>query len=142
VRPGKHGMVLHTMYFADEVRATEEFRTDTSQVKDKELSLARMLIESLAADFEPQKYHDTYRDNLKKMIEAKVEGHKVVETPQPHVAPVIDIMEALKKSLEARKPPKTATAAAGEASEETEAVAEQVGEQSKRKRATRKVRSA
>jgi DNA end-binding protein Ku len=142
VRPGKHGMVLHTMYFADEVRATEEFRTDTSQVKDKELSLARMLIESLAADFEPRKYHDTYRDNLKKMIEAKVEGHKVVETPQPHVAPVIDIMEALKKSLELRKPPKSATAATGEASEETEAVAEQVGEQPKRKRATRKVKSA
>jgi len=142
VRPGKHGMVLHTMYFADEVRATEEFRTDTSQVKDKELSLARMLIESLAADFEPQKYHDTYRDNLKKMIEAKVEGHKVVETPQPHVAPVIDIMEALKKSLELRKPPKSATAVTGEASEETEAVAEQVGEQPKRKRATRKVKSA
>ena len=93
----------------------DEFRTDTSLVKDKELAMAKMLIESLEAEFEPQKYHDTYRDNLRKMIEAKIEGQKVVETPEPHIAPVIDIMEALKKSLaEKRKPAQVATAAAGE----------------------------
>ncbi len=108
VRPGERGMILHTMYYEDEVRRTEEFRTDTSQVSDREMNLARMLVESLAAEFEPGKYHDTYRTNLRTMIDAKVEGHKVVETPEPHIAPVIDIMEALKKSLEARKPPKTA----------------------------------
>lgn len=135
VRPGAHGMVLHTMYFADEVRRTEEFRTDISQVKDKELTLAKTLVESLASGFEPEKYHDTYRDNLRQMIEAKVQGHKVVETPHAHIAPVVDIMEALKKSLEARKPPKTASAAAG--SHELEAVAEQP----KKKRAG-KVRTA
>ncbi len=50
-------------------------------VKEKELQLARTLVESLAAAFEPEKYHDTYRDNLEKMIQAKIEGHKVVETP-------------------------------------------------------------
>ncbi|HTA41969.1 MAG TPA: Ku protein [Bryobacteraceae bacterium] len=139
VRPGEKGMVLHTMYYSDEVRRNEEFRTDTSKVSEKEMNLAKMLVESLAAEFEPEKYHDTYRDNLRKMIEAKVEGHKVVETPEPHVAPVIDIMEALKKSLEARKPPTTATTAAG--SEEEEA-AEAVAEQPKRKRAARKVKTA
>ena len=117
VRPGKSGMILHTMYFADEVRATEEFRTDTTQVKPKELSMAEMLIESLAADFEPQKYHDTYRANLRAMIEAKIEGQAIVETPEAHVAPVIDIMEALKKSLEARKPPQVATASFGRRSD-------------------------
>jgi DNA end-binding protein Ku len=137
VRPGQHGMLLHTMYFADEVRRTEEFRTDISQVKDKELALARSLVESLASGFEPEKYHDTYRDNLRRMIEAKVQGHKVVETPHAHIAPVVDIMEALKKSLEARKPPKKASAAAGSHAQEVEAVAEQP----KRKRAA-KVRTA
>jgi DNA end-binding protein Ku len=82
-------------------------------VKDKELDMAKMLISSLEADFEPQKYHDTYRDNLQRMIEAKVEGRKIVATPSAHVAPVIDIMEALKKSLaEKRKPAAHATAAA------------------------------
>jgi DNA end-binding protein Ku len=134
VRPGERGMILHTMYYEDEVRRTEEFRTDTTKVTEREMNLAKMLVESLAAEFEPGKYHDTYRTNLRTMIEAKVEGHKVVETPEPHIAPVIDIMEALKKSLEARKPPQTATAAAGST--------EVVEEQPKRKRAPRKVKSA
>lgn len=140
VRPGEKGMLLHTMYYADEVRRSEEFRTDTSKVSEREMNLAKMLVESLAAEFEPEKYHDTYRDNLRHMIDAKVEGHKVVETPEPHVAPVIDIMEALKKSLEARKPPTHATTAAGSAGEEetTEAVAEHP----KRKRAPRKAKTA
>ena len=141
VRPGERGMVLHTMYYADEVRRTEEFRTDTTKVSEREMNLAKMLVESLAAEFEPEKYHDTYRDNLRKMIDAKVEGHKVVETPETHIAPVIDIMEALKKSLEARKPPQTATAAAGSSSGEEESV-EAVAEEPKRKRAPRKVRTA
>jgi DNA end-binding protein Ku len=108
VRPGEKGMILHTMYYADEVRRTEEFRTDTSAVSEREMNLAKMLVESLAGEFEPEKYHDTYRTNLRQMIEDKVEGHKIVETPEHHIAPVIDIMEALKKSLEARKPPKLA----------------------------------
>ena len=114
LRPGGRGMVLHTMYYADEVRRSEEFRTDAANLKDKELALAKMLVESLAGEFEPEKYHDSYRDNLKTMIQAKIEGHKVVETPETHIAPVIDIMEALKKSLEMRKPPMVATAAAGD----------------------------
>jgi len=113
MRPGDKGIVSHTMYFQDEIRQVDEFRTDTTLVKDKELAMAKMLISSLEAEFEPQKYHDSYRENLQKMIEAKIEGKKVVETPAEHVAPVIDIMEALKKSLaEKRKPATVATAAA------------------------------
>src|SRR6059058_3972050 len=123
LRPGSKGILSHTMYFQDEIRNVEEFRTDTSLVKDKELAMAKMLISSLEADFEPQKYHDTYRDNLQKMIEAKIEGKNVVATPSEHIAPVIDIMEALKRSLaEKRKPAQAATAAA--AAEEEDAVAE------------------
>ena len=115
LRPGAKGILSHTMYYQDEIRQVDEFRTDTSVVKDKELEMAKMLISSLEADFDPRKYHDTYRENLQRMIEAKIEGKKVVATPAPHVAPVIDIMEALKKSLaEKRKPAQTATAAAGE----------------------------
>jgi DNA end-binding protein Ku len=101
------------MYYQDEIRQVEEFRTDTSLVKEKELAMAKMLISSLEENFEPQKYHDSYRDNLQKMIEDKIEGRNVVETPSEHFAPVIDIMEALKKSLaEKRKPAMVATAAA------------------------------
>ncbi|MEO8591814.1 MAG: Ku protein [Candidatus Solibacter sp.] len=115
LRPGAKGILSHTMYFQDEIRQVEEFRTDTSLVKEKELAMAKMLISSLEENFEPQKYHDSYRENLKKMIEAKIEGRKIVETPTEHVAPVIDIMEALKKSLaEKRKPARVATAAEAE----------------------------
>src|SRR3954452_20952383 len=125
LRPGPKGILLHTMYYPDEIRQVEEFRTDTSLVKDKELAMAKMLISSLEADFEPQKYHDEYRLNLQRMIESKIEGKKVVAAPSEHVAPVIDIMEALKRSLaEKRKPAQAATAAASEAGEEDEAVSE------------------
>ncbi|MGA3237306.1 MAG: Ku protein [Bryobacteraceae bacterium] len=118
LRPGSKGILSHTMYYTDEIRHVEEFRTDTSLVKDKELDMAKMLISSLEAEFEPQKYRDEYRENLQKMIEAKIEGKKVVATPASHVAPVIDIMEALKKSLaEKKKPAQVATAAASHAEE-------------------------
>jgi DNA end-binding protein Ku len=116
LRPGAKGILSHTMYYQDEIRQVDEFRTDTSLVKDKELAMAKMLISSLEADFEPQKYHDEYRDNLQKMIEAKIEGRKVVEIPSEHVAPVIDIMEALKKSLADKRKP-AAIAAEAEAAE-------------------------
>jgi DNA end-binding protein Ku len=135
LRPGAKGILLHTMYYVDEIRQVDEFRTDTDLVKPKELEMAKMLIENLADNFEPKKYRDEYRDNLMKMIEAKVAGRKVVETPAPHVAPVIDIMEALKKSLaEKKKPPMVATAVAGEQSEEEAAPAESA---KKRKRSAR-----
>ncbi len=112
LRPGSKGILSHTMYYQDEIRQVDEFRTDTSGVKEKELEMAKMLISSLEADFEPQKYHDAFRANVQKMIEAKIEGKKVVATPEPHVAPVIDIMEALKKSLaEKRKPAQVAVVA-------------------------------
>src|ERR1700676_5446390 len=91
LRPGAKGILSHTMYYQDEIRQVEEFRTDTSLVKEKELAMAKMLISSLEADFEPQKYHDEYRDNLQKMIEDKIEGRKVVAAPSEHIAPVIDI---------------------------------------------------
>lgn len=109
LRPGARGILLHTMYFEDEIRQVEEFRTDTTKVQDKELALAKMLIESLLAPFEPGKYKDNYRENLMAMIKAKVEGKEIVETAAPaHKAPVIDILEALKMSLaEAKKPPQS-----------------------------------
>ena len=100
LRPGKQGLVLHTMYYADEVRAVEEFRSNSDLVQQKELELAQMFVQSLAGEFEPEKYHDQYRLNLQEMIAAKVEGKAIVE-PEPArpLAPVVDIMEALKASM-------------------------------------------
>src|SRR5215469_8547676 len=112
LRPGKNGVLLHTMYFSHEIRQVDEFRTDLTLVKDKELVLATSLIEALAGDFEPDKYKDNYRDNLLQMIEAKKQGQEVVATPEPQQAKVVDILEALKASLAmAKKPAASATAA-------------------------------
>ena len=103
IRPAKNGMMLHTMYYRSEVRAADEFHSDSSLLNEKELKLAGMLIESLVADFEPAKYSDTYRTNLQAMIQAKIEGRAVVELPAAKGAEVINIMDALERSLE-RKP--------------------------------------
>jgi DNA end-binding protein Ku len=114
LRPGPRGILLHTMYFTNEIRQVDEFRTDLELVKEKELALAHTLIEALAAKFEPEKYKDTYRENLLAMIQNKIQGQKVVEAPEPHIAPVIDIMEALKRTLEIKKKPvQAASEAAG-----------------------------
>ena len=118
LRPGRRGILLHTMYYEDEVRKVEEFRTDTTVVKDKELELAMTLVNSLEAEFEPAKFKDSYRENLMAVIQAKVQGKQVVEAPQAQqLAPVIDIMEALKASLALGKKPVASVASKEEAAE-------------------------
>ncbi len=110
LRPGQNGVLMHTMYFQHEIRQVDEFRTDLSLVKEKELALATSLIEALAGEFEPEKYKDNYRENLLRMIEAKKQGEEVVATPEPQQAKVVDILEALKASLAmAKKPAASAT---------------------------------
>ena len=110
VRPGTKGMTLHTMFYSNEIRAAESVPTDKVEVKDQEKKLAQQLIESLAAPFDPQKYRDEYQENLRAMISAKLQGRQVTEVAQPHLAPVIDLMEALKKSLAEKKAPAAAPA--------------------------------
>ena len=110
LRPGQNGVLMHTMYYQHEIRQVDEFRTDLSLVKEKELALATNLIEALAGEFEPAKYQDDYRENLLRMIEAKKQGEEVVATPEPQQAKVVDILEALKASLAmAKKPAASAT---------------------------------
>jgi DNA end-binding protein Ku len=113
LRPGKNGVLLHTMYYSHEIRKVDEFRTDLNLVKEKELALAMSLVEALAGEFEPDKYKDNYRENLLQMIEAKKQGHEVVATPEPQQAKVVDILEALKASLaQAKKPAASAITSA------------------------------
>lgn len=103
IRCGPRGLVLHTMFYADELRQEQAFRSEPRLVVEKELSLAKSLIETLAAPFEPQKYKDNYRFQLEQIIEAKQKGKRFVITPAATLAPVIDIMEALQKSLAQKK---------------------------------------
>lgn len=105
LRPGENGVLMHTMYYTHEIRKVDEFRTDLSLVKEKEQALAQNLVEALAGDFEPEKYKDSYRENLLLLIEAKKAGKEVVATPEPRQEKVVDILEALKASLAIAKKP-------------------------------------
>lgn len=114
LRPHDHGLMLHTMYYANEIRRVAEYgKPDGISLKDQEVKLAEQLIESLVAKFEPEKYRDEFTENVKQFIEAKIRGQEVTAAPQPQLAPVIDLMEALKKSLAQQKAaPKKAPARA------------------------------
>jgi DNA end-binding protein Ku len=101
LRPKSNGLTVHTMFFVNEIRSVEGYGKLGQDVKLKpqEIRLAEQLVESLSEDFKPQQYHDTYQENLLKLIEAKREGKTIEEAPSPKRAPVIDMMEALKRSL-------------------------------------------
>jgi DNA end-binding protein Ku len=109
LRPHAGGMMLHTMYYEEEVKKVEGFGAPDVELKDSEVKVAHQLIEALAAKWEPEKFHDDFQENLKKLIQTKLEGGEVAEVEQPKkLAPVVDLMAALKASLvqmEGRKKP-------------------------------------
>jgi DNA end-binding protein Ku len=116
LRPHEGGLMLHTMYYADEVRRLEDFGAPEVELKDAEVKVAHQLIEALAAEWDPEKYHDSFQDNLKKLIETKLEGGTIAEVEKPKKpAPVVDLMSALKQSLAEMEGRKKPVAAAREA---------------------------
>jgi DNA end-binding protein Ku len=100
------------MYYTNEIREVAEYgkRTPAAEPKDAEKKLATQLIESLAAKFEPEKYKDEYQESMKVMIAAKQAGQEIAEAPHPKLAPVIDLMDALKKSIAEKQQPAAAAA--------------------------------
>ena len=109
LRPTQGGLMLHTMYYEEEVRKVDGFGAPDVELKDAEVKVAHQLIEALAAEWEPEKYRDSFQDNVKKLIETKLSGGKIAEVEKPKkLAPVVDLMAALKQSLadmEGRKKP-------------------------------------
>jgi DNA end-binding protein Ku len=135
LRPYEGGLMLHTMYYSDEIRQVENFGRPEVELKEAEVKVALQLIEALADKFEPKKYHDTFEENLKKLIQARLEGGEITPVEKPRkLAPVVDLMSALKQSLaemEGKKKPATRVAAAEKASQ-----TEVVGARKSRKRTT------
>jgi DNA end-binding protein Ku len=122
LRPYRSGMMLHTMYYKEEVREVESFGKVDAELREAEVKVAHQLIEALAAPFEPEKYHDTFEENIKKLIQARLEGQEVTEIEKPKkVAPTVDLMAALKESLAQmpKKPPQRVEAAEDESRVET-----------------------
>lgn len=100
LRPYQHGLMLHTMYYEDEIRKVEGFGTENVKLKEAEVKIAHQLIKALEAKFDPSKYYDTFEENVKKLIKARLEGREVTPVEKPRKpAPVLDLMSALKQSL-------------------------------------------
>jgi DNA end-binding protein Ku len=108
VRPTQGALVLSTMLYADEVVPMDRLDAlpdDPELVNERELSMAQSLIESLTAEaFEPEKFHDTYRERVLEMIEAKAAGDVVTAPAAPETSSrVVDLMTALEASVKAAK---------------------------------------
>ena len=109
LRPFEDGLVLHTMYYADEVRDFASVEKEDAPVKDKEIKLAEMLIDELTEKkFNPLQYKDQYRERLLDRIKDKSKGKAIVSDEKEEEdkgGEVIDIMEALRRSLEGGRAP-------------------------------------
>jgi DNA end-binding protein Ku len=131
------GMVLmNVLHWPDEIRTAEGLKglDNPVPVSDKELQMAITLIESLADDFDPSRYSDEYKEALMQVVNAKIEGRQVVEVAEPDEAPkVMDLMEALRASVEAAKAKR---GAAKDEEEEEEAPAQPARKPASRRKAS------
>ncbi|HEY7196211.1 MAG TPA: Ku protein [Gaiellaceae bacterium] len=112
IRPLGDSLALETLYYAEDVRSRAEIDEAVGETGtgDPELEMAKQLVESLVGDFDPEEYENEYRGDLRRMLEAKLAGQEI-ERPEPAApAPVIDLMDALKQSVEAAQKDKPAPA--------------------------------
>jgi DNA end-binding protein Ku len=99
-----NAFVLETMYWPDEVREADFEGVDVDQkVRDQELEMARQLIDSLTGDWSPEEFNDEYREQLLKVVEAKIAGEEIEIVQAEAPAKVLDLMDALKASVAAAK---------------------------------------
>jgi DNA end-binding protein Ku len=106
IRPVGDVLAMASMNFADEVIDPDSFDEapgEDVETRKREIEMAQQLIESLTSEFDPSKYHDTYRERVLEMIEAKAEGQEIAVQPAEEPAPVPDLMAALEASLAAAK---------------------------------------
>jgi DNA end-binding protein Ku len=102
VRPYDNVLLLETMYYADEVRKPERVNGRV-RVQKAEVDMAKSLVENLSDDFDPKKYDDTYRKELLALIRRKAKGAKLPEPQEEEEAEVVDLMAALRESVEETK---------------------------------------
>jgi DNA end-binding protein Ku len=102
LRPVDGILVLETMYYADEVRKPEEVKV-SGDLRKAEVDMAKSLVENLSEPFTPEKYDDTYRKELLELLRAKAKGHKLPEPSEEEPGEVVDLMAALRESVERTK---------------------------------------
>jgi len=102
LRPQDGTLVLETLYYPDEIRIEKGVEKSEMRVSEREMQMATTLVDVLSERFDPTRYHDEYRQALMELIEAKQKGKEVVAPPAP-AGKVIDLMAALRESVEAAK---------------------------------------
>jgi DNA end-binding protein Ku len=103
LRPREGAIMLETLFYPDEVVQERGVDLSGTKVTDRELDMAFALIELLRKPFDPSEYHDHYREALAELIEAKLEGKEVVKAPPVKETRVIDLADALRRSVEAAR---------------------------------------
>lgn len=99
IRATEDGLLLHTLYYPNELNSANRAEAPKAKFASKELDLAKSLVSQMSAPFRPEHFHDAYRENVERLVEQKRKGQKVTTVSQARKAPVIDLMEALKRSL-------------------------------------------
>jgi DNA end-binding protein Ku len=103
LRPHEGTIILETLYYPDEIRLERGVDLGSVKVSDRELEMAFTLIDILRKPFDPGEYRDHYREALAELIEAKLEGKQVVKAPPARETKVLDLADALRRSVEAAK---------------------------------------
>lgn len=105
IRSRNNGLTLHTMYYQNEIAKVEGYgQPYHAKLRPEEVRLADQLVENLSAPFQPEAFKDGFQEHLNQLIEAKLKGKSIAPTAKRRSAPVIDMMEALKKSLSKNHP--------------------------------------
>ena len=112
IRPKGEALVLETLFLAEDIRSQAEIEEAVAgtEVKAAELKLAQQVMDSLVGDFDPSELESQYRHDLRKMLEAKLDGQEIAKPEPVPEAPVVDLLEALKRSVAEAKDRKTAAA--------------------------------
>jgi len=100
--PREDGMLISTMFYADDVKELQK-QYDKPEVSEQEMNMAKVLINSMDTPFDPAKYKDEYQVKLRKLIETKISGKEIVAAKPDNTGKVIDLMDALKASVEKAK---------------------------------------
>jgi DNA end-binding protein Ku len=106
LRPYRHGLTLHTLYYPNEIHDVAGYgKNNATNLKKPEIALAEQFAKGLVAPFHPEKFHDEYQERVKKLIESKEKGTAAPKPEkQTRLAPVVDLMTALKQSIATRVP--------------------------------------
>ncbi|MBW4025838.1 MAG: Ku protein [Acidobacteria bacterium] len=105
IRPYEEGLILHTLYYPEEVREVAEYgKQEEMKLSPQEVQLAEQFMKQLTSAFDPDKFKDEYQSRVEQLVESKGAGKPIPasEPPKRHLAPVINLMDALKKSIEKR----------------------------------------